>query len=155
MKTLLISLLISSSAVVAAASSNQYTNEPLLQAAPPAPNLTRPAPSSVPIADMLADLNDQVKAATFENRITISNAYDPVDRHIGDTVNVWKAQGSQFTDYAERQLGDARLNAVQAFKALADATEETWTTAKDNATSALQRLQSSLNDLKDSEKPKP
>jgi hypothetical protein len=159
MKAFFISMLISFSAVFVAASCDKHSDrpdEPLAQAAAPAAGLPVPAAQpATPIADLLTDLNEQVKAAIFDNRSAIANAYDPVDRHIGDAVNLWKSQGGQYTDEASRGLDDARTNAVQSFKALGDATAETWTSAKDNAVSALQRVQSSLNDLKDSEKPKP
>jgi hypothetical protein len=105
-----------------------------------------------PQSDLIAGVMAELKDSTYETRSTISAAFDPVDRQIQERVSIWKANGSQFTEPAERQLEDARANAVQKFKELGEATEQTWNTAKDNATSALMHLQGAINDLRESDK---
>ncbi len=105
-----------------------------------------------PASDLVVGIMQQLKESTYETRSTIAAAFDPVNRSIEARLAQWKSNGSQFTEPAERQLQDARANAAQKFKALDDATEETWNSAKDNASSALQHLQGAINDLRESDK---
>jgi hypothetical protein len=116
-------------------------------AVPPAPPLNADQPPVVSTEAPLASLEAQLGAAIFDQRGAFAAAFDEANRLVDVQVAQLRARGLIFADEASANLAVAREEATQVFRDLSLTTEESWTTARHNAMSALRKIQDALKDL--------
>jgi hypothetical protein len=112
---------------------------------PPPPNADQP-----PVVNTeapLASLDSQLGTAVYDQRGAYASAFDEANRLVDVQVARLRTRGLVFAPEAVTNLATAREDARQVFRDLSLTTEETWATARHNATGALRRIQDALTDL--------
>lgn len=114
---------------------------------PPAPPMpTHPAPSAA-APNTLNALTEKLRTAAFDAREEMAAAFTTANADIDTMLSEFRASGRPISSEAESNLSLAREKAAERFRDLTLATEETWTSARDTASTALQDLRNALEFL--------
>jgi hypothetical protein len=112
--------------------------------------VSTPAVSSVPAVpedDLYAPLVEELKYATYADRDKIGPAYDEADRRLDARLGRLKSVGRVISGKQSEELDSARQTAMEKFRDLSLATEETWNSARDNAMASLQKVQGVVEEI--------
>jgi hypothetical protein len=114
-----------------------------VQQPPPPPTPAHPAPSRSAPGSLNA-LTEKLRSASFAAREEMAAAFTAANADIDTMLSELRAAATPMSGNAEANLSLAREKASERFRDLTLATEETWATARDNASTALQDLKSAL-----------
>lgn len=120
--------------------------------APASTNTVTPAADTLqsndPVAAALADL----KTISYETRGTATSVMEKMDGQVTALMAQWVAAGRKFSRESEAQYQSKHKELKEKISALSFATPETWNTAKDAATVALENVRGALHALDTSAK---
>lgn len=108
---------------------------------------TPPTPAEISLSSTLDQIYQEVRTAPYASRQALSDGFEQADRAIELAVSGWRSRGIEISTEGEEKLAAARESARQMFRQLSLATEATWSTARDNAASALRDLRAAVEQL--------